>query len=165
MPPDLPEPQRVPQIPAQSASPGVSLETRIGGQWLNRIGIVAVLVGLSYFLKLAIENDWIGPGTRVAIGLVAGVGLIWWSERFRARAFAAFAYSLKAIGIGALYLSLWAAFQFYHLVPAAGGVFRHDIGDRRLSGHVAAPEFGVAGCLCAGRRISHASTGLHQSKS
>ena len=123
MPPDLPEPQRVPQIPAQSASPGVSLETRIGGQWLNRIGIVAVLVGLSYFLKLAIENDWIGPGTRVAIGLIAGVGLIWWSERFRARAFAAFAYSLKAIGIGALYLSLWAAFQFYHLVSAPVAFF------------------------------------------
>ena len=101
----------------------VSLETRIGGQWLNRIGIVAVLVGLSYFLKLAIENDWIGPGTRVAIGLVAGIGLILWSERFRARAFLAFAYSLKAIGIGALYLSLWAAFQFYHLVSAPVAFF------------------------------------------
>ena len=123
MPPDLPAPQRLPKIPAQSASPEVSLESRIGGQWLNRIGIVAVLVGLSYFLKLAIENDWIGPGTRIAIGLIAGVGLIRWSERFRARAFTAFAYSLKAIGIGALYLSLWAAFQFYHLVSAPVAFF------------------------------------------
>ena len=123
MPPNLPEPQRVPQIPARPPSPEVSLETRIGGQWLNRIGIIAVLVGLSYFLKLAIENDWIGPGARVAIGLIAGVGLIWWSERFRARAFTAFAYSLKAIGIGALYLSLWAAFPFYHLVSAPVAFF------------------------------------------
>ena len=116
IPPQFREPQRIPPVPATSPKTEVSLETRIGGQWLNRIGIVAVLVGLSYFLKLAIENDWIGPGTRVAIGLVAGIGLILWSERFRARAFLAFAYSLKAIGIGALYLSLWAAFQFYHLV-------------------------------------------------
>jgi uncharacterized membrane protein len=46
-----------------------------------------------------------------------------WSERFRARAFLAFAYSLKAIGIGALYLSLWAAFQFYHLVSAPVAFF------------------------------------------
>src|ERR1022692_2111529 len=127
-PPDFREPQRIPQIPSplpktDSAQTEVSLETRIGGQWLNRIGIVAVLVGLSYFLKLAIENDWIGPATRVAIGLVAGVGLILWSERFRARAFLAFAYSLKAIGIGALYLSLWAAFQFYHLVSAPAAFF------------------------------------------
>ena len=128
VPPDFREPQRIPQIPSPSPKTGsppteVSLETRIGGQWLNRIGIVAVLVGLSYFLKLAIENDWIGPGTRVAIGLAAGVGLILWSERFRARAFLAFAYSLKAIGIGALYLSLWAAFQFYHLVSAPVAFF------------------------------------------
>jgi uncharacterized membrane protein len=128
VPPEFREPQRIPQIPSplpktDSAQTGVSLETRIGGQWLNRVGIVAVLVGLSYFLKLAIENDWIGPGTRVAIGLVAGIGLILWSERFRARAFLAFAYSLKAIGIGALYLSLWAAFQFYHLVSAPVAFF------------------------------------------
>ena len=124
MPPDFREPQPIPQFQfLASPQTEVSLETRIGGQWLNRIGIVAVLVGLSYFLKLAIENDWIGPGTRVVIGLVAGIGLILWSERFRARAFLAFAYSLKAIGIGALYLSLWAAFQFYHLVSAPVAFF------------------------------------------
>ena len=78
-----------------------------------------MLVGLSYFLKLAIENNWIGPATRVLIGLAAGVGLLFWSERFRKRGFDGFSYSLKALGIGALYLSLWAAFQLYHLVPAA----------------------------------------------
>ncbi len=95
-----------------------SLENVIGGQWLNRLGILAVLVGLSYFLKLAIENDWIGPATRVLIGLVAGVGLLLWSERFRTRGFGGFSYSLKALGIGALYLSLWASFQLYHLVSS-----------------------------------------------
>src|SRR5262249_31489931 len=85
-----------------------SLEARIGGQWLNRVGIIAVLVGLSYFLKLAFENNWIGPGTRVAIGLLAGCGLMLWSERFRRRGFAGFSFSLKAIGISSLYLSLWS---------------------------------------------------------
>jgi uncharacterized membrane protein len=95
-----------------------SLESRIGGQWLNRIGIVAVLVGLSYFLKLAFDNNWIGPATQVMIGILAGIALLLWSERFRHKGFAGFAFSLKAIGIGALYLSLWAACQFYHLIPA-----------------------------------------------
>jgi uncharacterized membrane protein len=99
--------------------PAVSLENRIGGQWLNRIGIIAVLVGLSYFLKLAFDNNWIGPPIRVAIGLGIGLGLLLWSERFRTRGFPGFSYSLKAIGFGAMYLSLWAAFQFYHLLAAA----------------------------------------------
>ena len=93
------------------------LERKIGQYWLNRVGIVAVLTGVSYFLKYAFENNWIGPSGRVAIGLLAGAGLLLWSERFRAKGHPAFSYSLKAVGLGTLYLSLWAAFQVYHLVP------------------------------------------------
>src|ERR1700693_4546913 len=95
------------------------LEKTIGQFWLNRIGIVALLVGVSYFLKYAFENNWIGPAGRIAIGLLAGIGLIIWSEKFRSRGHAAFSYSLKAVGIGTLYLSLWGAFQVYHLIPSA----------------------------------------------
>lgn len=95
-----------------------SLESRIGSQWFNRIGILAVLIAAAWFLKLAIDNHWIGPLGRVLIGLVAGAGLIAWSERFRSRGYAAFSWSLKAIGSGVLYLSLWAAFSLYHLVDS-----------------------------------------------
>ena len=94
-----------------------SLESRIGSQWFNRIGILAVLIGVAWFLKLAFDNHWIGPLGRVLIGLIAGVALIVWSERFQKRNFAVFSYSLKAIGSGTLYLSLWAAFQLYALIP------------------------------------------------
>jgi uncharacterized membrane protein len=31
--------------------PGRGLESTIGSQWLNRIGIAAVLIGVSFFLK------------------------------------------------------------------------------------------------------------------
>lgn len=96
-----------------------SIESRIGSQWFNRIGILAVLIGMAWFVKLAIDNHWIGPLGRVLIGLVAGAALIAWSERFRSRGYLAFAYSLKATGSGILYISLWAAFSLYHLVPAS----------------------------------------------
>jgi uncharacterized membrane protein len=99
--------------------PEESLERRIGSQWLNRVGVVAVLIGVSYFLKLAFDNGWIGPGLRVLMGGVGGVGLCWWSERFRRPNSVAFSHSLKAVGVGVLYLSLWASFQLYHLLPAA----------------------------------------------
>lgn len=78
---------------------------------------MAVLVGLSYFLKLAFENNWIGPATQVIIGMLAGLALLFWSERFRHKGYPGFAYSLKAVAFGALYLSLWATSQYYHLVP------------------------------------------------
>ena len=113
-----------------------SLESRIGSQWFNRVGILAVLIGMAWFLKLAIDNHWIGPLGRVLIGLIAGAALIGWSERFRTHGFAAFSYSLKAVGSGILYLSLWAAFSFFHLVPA-GAAFAAMILVTAFNGYMA----------------------------
>ena len=95
------------------------LESRIGSHWLNRIGIAALLIGISYFLKFAFDNNWIGPAGRVTIGLLAGIVIVVWSERFRTKGYQAFSYSLKAVGVGAMYLSVWAAFQVYALVPSS----------------------------------------------
>jgi len=95
-----------------------NLEARIGSHWLNRIGITAVLIGAALFLKLAIDNRWIGETGRIAIGLISGIAVVLWSERFRSKGYRLFSFSLKAVGIGVLYLSLWAAFQVYHLMPS-----------------------------------------------
>ena len=78
-----------------------------------------MLIGVSYFLKFAFDNNWIGPTGRVVIGLLAGIAIVIWSERFRSRGYRVFSYSLKAVGIGILYLSLYAAFQVYSLVPSS----------------------------------------------
>jgi len=126
-PPALSPPPQRPQAPRQPGNVSASsanredtdLEKKIGQYWLNRIGIVAMLIGVSYFLKYAFDNNWVGPGGRITIGLLAGIGIVVWSESFRKRNYAAFSYSLKAVGIGTLYLSLWGAFQIYHLIPAA----------------------------------------------
>jgi uncharacterized membrane protein len=100
------------------ADGGRSLESRIGSQLFNRVGIVAVLIGVAWFLKFAIDNGWLGPAARVVTGILAGAALIAWSERFRSTGYRAFSYSLKAIATGILYLSLWAAFALFHLVSA-----------------------------------------------
>lgn len=121
--PLAPEPAAVQAMPplsvAQVSAKDTSLESRIGSQWFNRIGILAVLIGMAWFLKFAIDNHWIGPAGRVLIGIIAGAGLVAWSERFRSHGFPAFSWSLKAMGSGILYLSLWAAFSLYHLIPSS----------------------------------------------
>jgi len=119
----LPRPQlpsSPPRLPASMPERTMSndLESRIGSHWLNRVGIAAVLIGVSFFLDYAFENNWIGPSARVVIGLFAGIAVVLWSERFRKRGYSIFSYSLKAVGIGVLYLSLWASFQVYHLLPS-----------------------------------------------
>ncbi|MGO9084468.1 MAG: DUF2339 domain-containing protein [Candidatus Sulfotelmatobacter sp.] len=118
LPPSSHIPPRPSAVPRSQLDP--DLESRIGSHWLNRVGIAALLIGISYFLKFAFDNNWIGPAGRVTIGLLAGIVMVIWSERFRSKGYKAFSYSLKAVGIGAMYLSLWAAFQVYSLVP--GGV-------------------------------------------
>jgi uncharacterized membrane protein len=125
-PPSPPASRKAPQVqapdflmkPIVPDRDAVDLEGKIGKLWLNRIGIVAILAGVAYFIKYAFDSGWIGPGGRVAIGLIAGIAVILWSERFRKKNYVAFAYSLKAVGIGTLYLSLWGAFQVYHLIPS-----------------------------------------------
>jgi uncharacterized membrane protein len=122
--PSRPASQLRPVSPALPITPRVpevrtNLESRIGSHWLNRIGIAALLIGVSYFLKYAFENNWIGPAGRVSIGLFAGLAVVIWSERFRNSGYKVFSYSLKAVGIGVLYLSIWAAFQVYALLPGS----------------------------------------------
>jgi uncharacterized membrane protein len=117
--PSAPRAVTPPDFTRHLPTPTASLEDRIGSQLFSRIGIVALLIATTLFLKWAIDNHYIGATGRILAGLIAGTALVLWSERFRRNGFNAFSYSLKAIGSGALYLSLWAAFQLYHLLPAA----------------------------------------------
>ena len=113
--------QNVPVAPAVKLAPAKdqrSLEDRLGGQVLSKLGVLLLLVGAAWFLKWAFDNRWIGPAGRVIVGVVAGVAVVIWSEHFRRQKMFAFSYALKAVGSGVLYLSLWASFHLYHLVPA-----------------------------------------------
>ena len=92
------------------------LEARIGGSWFNWLGIIAVVVGVSFFLKYAFDQHWIGPLGRVLLGGVAGCAILALAERLRLRGYQAYAYVLSGGGILILYLSVYAAFGFYHLI-------------------------------------------------
>jgi uncharacterized membrane protein len=109
--------QQAPRSP--ESPPESSLESRIGSQLFNRVGIVAVLIAAAWFLKLAIDRGYLGPTARVLVGVAAGIGLIAGSEKFRAKGYAAFSYSLKAVGGGVLFLSIWAAYALFNIVGLA----------------------------------------------
>lgn len=93
------------------------LETLIAGRWLNRIGLLAVALGLSYFLKLAIDNDWIGPRGQIAFGIVLGAACLASIPWFLRRGYRHFADGIAGLGAVSLYLSLWAGSSYYGLFP------------------------------------------------
>jgi uncharacterized membrane protein len=99
------------------------LETVIAGRWFNRIGIVAVLFGISYFLKLAFDNNWIGPSGRVAIGILLGALMMPWSSWLLRRGYSYFSEGIVALGEATLFVSVWAGCQYYHLYPTDVGFF------------------------------------------
>ena len=91
-------------------------EAMIGGSWLAKIGIFALVLGVLYFLKYAFDNEWIGNAGRVLIGAVSGVALLYGGERFEGRGYRLYGQTLAGGGIAILYLSTYAAFHFYSLI-------------------------------------------------
>ncbi len=92
-------------------------ETLIGGKLLNRVGALALILGVGFFLKYAFDNDWLNETARVVLGGAAGLLLIGGGHRFHQRGMGVFSQGLTGAGVGLLYLSIYAAYDFYHLVP------------------------------------------------
>jgi uncharacterized membrane protein len=108
---------QTPAEPRAAAPSRPDLETLVAGRWLNRVAIVALLMAAAFFLKYAFDNDWIGPAGRVAIGLVAGSGLMVGSQWLVAKGYRYFSEGIAGLGAGVLFLSLYAAWSFYALIP------------------------------------------------
>ncbi|MEK7726789.1 MAG: DUF2339 domain-containing protein, partial [candidate division KSB1 bacterium] len=91
-------------------------EALIGGNWFNKIGIAAIILGVAFFLRYAIENDWINNTGKVLLGIVTGLAFIAGGERFQNQRLKVFARGLTGGGAAILYLSLYFAFQVYQLL-------------------------------------------------
>lgn len=92
------------------------LESLIGGRWFSWVGGLAVTFGVAFGLKYAFENMWLGPSARVGLGALAGSGLLGVGERLRRKGLGPYAYVLSGVGVLILYLSIYAAYDFYGLI-------------------------------------------------
>lgn len=115
-------PSAPPAEPPQAVGPrppDTEREAILAGTWLARVGISAVLLGAAFAFKYAVDRGLIGPGGRVALGVAAGLAFVIWGERARARDWPRLAQAVAGGGVGLVYLSVWAAFGLYELIPPA----------------------------------------------
>jgi uncharacterized membrane protein len=105
------------------SSSSLDLETLIGGRWLNRIGIVAIISAVTFFLKYAFDNNWIGASGRVAIGILLGAAMLPWSQWLLKRGYSYFSEGIAGLGAAVMYLSIWAGCQYYKLFSLDAGFF------------------------------------------
>jgi uncharacterized membrane protein len=119
-PPSFELPESEPIILAAPSRPSRTREeweAIIGGKLLNRIGALALIIGIGFFLKYAFDRNWISETIRVLIGFAIGAGLLFGGARSHKKGLHVFAQGVIGAGIAILYLSVYASFNFYHLVP------------------------------------------------
>ena len=90
------------------------LEKFIGENLVSKIGIAILVLAIGYFVKYAIDNEWIGTIGRVAVGVVCGGILIGIAHRLRA-GYHAFSSVLAGGGLAVLYFTITLAHQQYQL--------------------------------------------------
>lgn len=117
VPPFLPDPAEVVaarQVPA--ATPHDSLEARIGSRWMLYVGVATLVLGVGFFVKYAFENQWVNETARVLVGALCGALLVAAGLRFVKAGYVAYGRMLAGGGFAVLYLSVYAAFNFYSLI-------------------------------------------------
>lgn len=90
------------------------LEKFIGENLINKIGILILVLGISYFVKYAIDKDWINEPARVGIGFLAGGIVMLVAHKLRVN-YKAFSSVLVAGAISIFYFTIAIAFHEYHL--------------------------------------------------
>jgi uncharacterized membrane protein len=96
-----------------------SLENAIGTRWIGRIGVLAILFGVAFFLKYSFDNKLIGETGRVILGIFWGVAFIGAGEYLQKKKnLVLYGQMLTGGGLAVLYMALYAAFALYHLIPA-----------------------------------------------
>jgi uncharacterized membrane protein len=88
------------------------LEKFIGENLANKIGIAILVLGIGFFVKFAIDQNWINEIGRVFIGILCGGILLAIAHRLR-KTFNAFSSVLVGGGIAVLYFTIAIAFHEY----------------------------------------------------
>lgn len=96
------------------------MEQLVGGRWYAALGALAVTIGVGLFVKLAYDQGWlrIAPVWRCVGGAAFGAALLIAADWLRKRWGAWAAFGAYAAGLGALFVSTYASYRLYSLLPA-----------------------------------------------
>lgn len=122
-----PAPTAASSGPEGRAREPVSLEDRLGADWLAKAGMVTLVLGVAFFLRYAFENDWIGLTGRVVLGVVGGLALWGAGEALHRReGYGVYPQVLAGGGAAIVYFSVFAAYAFDDLRQATGMTLELD---------------------------------------
>ncbi len=102
--------------------PDADREFIAASNWLIRLGMLILILGLGFFVKFSIDRRWVSPEMRIlgttllGLGMYAVGGLLWKST------LNLLGQALVAGGACVLYFSAFGATVIYHLIPDMYGL-------------------------------------------
>jgi uncharacterized membrane protein len=113
------KPQPLPVTPQESwgekwSRKNPDLEKFIGENLISKIGIAILVLAIGFFVKYAIDKDWIKPIGRVAIGIVCGGILVAFAHKLR-NSYKGFSSVLAGGGLAVFYFTITLAFHQFQL--------------------------------------------------
>lgn len=115
--PSLPPPPVSAALPLPASRPANDLESQMGLTWVNRIGAITLILAAGFVFKYASDSGWIGPWAKVLLGILAGVIACAGAELLARRGHRVVAQGIAGLGISIFYLSFFASFQLFELLP------------------------------------------------
>ena len=115
--PNKPLPPFAPVKPFHPKKPGTQpdfLKNLFNENLLGKIGIVTLVAGIGFFVKYAIDQDWINEIGRVSIGILTGVIIISLAHYLHKK-YSVFSAILTGGGISVLFITITLAFREYEL--------------------------------------------------
>lgn len=91
-------------------------ERIIGGNILNKIGILLAIFGVAIGVKYSIENNLISPITRIILGYCAGLLVLLLSVKLKKK-YLNYSAVLLSGATTILYFVTFSAYNFYELIP------------------------------------------------
>lgn len=108
-----------PPLAAPAPAPSFDWESLIGVKLFAGIAGVALVLAAVFFLRYSIDQGWLQPPVRVAIGVLVSVVLLVLCELKAAREYPATANALDGAAIAILFATFFAAHTLWNLIPAA----------------------------------------------
>ncbi len=105
----------VPLIPKQSFfERHPDMEKFIGENLVSKIGIAILVLAIGFFVKYAIDQQWIGPTARVGIGILCGAILIGIAHKLR-YTYKSFSSILAGGGLAVFYFTITLGYHQFKL--------------------------------------------------
>ncbi|MFC4870671.1 DUF2339 domain-containing protein [Negadavirga shengliensis] len=103
-------------FPAKPRKTKSDIEKFIGENLINKIGIAITIVGVGIGAKYTIDNQLIGPLTRIILGYLVGIGLLGFAIKLKKK-YEDFSAVLLSGSMAIMYFITFSAYSFYGLIP------------------------------------------------